>query len=183
MRWVAAMGCRQENNRRLAVLDGGLHRVPGLLALDFDEAFSGALLCPSADEVRAITRAIDAGIDVAVVTSASERDVRAIFERFGLTVSVLPDGGADAAFARARARVEHLAAFCAARGIAFQDAAVVASSPEDCPMLLEAGTAFALETAGYDARVAADAVFPVRAHGGLAAAIDAVVNGLHRRDP
>lgn len=176
------MECRQENNRRLTVIDGGLHYVPRLLALDFDEALSGVLSGPSDDEARAIARALDAGIEIAVVTSASEQDARAMFERLSVTVSVLSDGATAAAVERARVRIEHLAAFCTAHGIAFQDVAVVASCPEDCPMLLEVGTAIALETAGYDARVAADAVFPERRCGGLAAAIEVVVGGSWRRN-
>ena len=175
MRWMAAMGNLGKNGERFTVIRGGLKFLPRLLVVDFDAAAVQSPLRLSPDEVQALTHAVGAGVELGVVTGEDERSALLTFADAGLTVTVLSDGPAINDFERARVRLEHLAAHCRKRRVSLRDVAVIASQPYDCPMLLEAGIAVALETAGYDACVASDAVFPARVQGGFAAAIDAVV--------
>lgn len=75
---------------------------------------------------------------------------------------------------RAEDRMAQLAHYCVRSSIALREVAVIAIDACDCDSMLEVGTAFALESAGYDACIAADRVFAPRSRGGLVEAIDAV---------
>lgn len=174
------MGNLEKNGGRFTVVRGGLKRLPRLLVVDFDAAVLRNSLQISPDEARALSRANEAGVELIVVTGGEERFVLSAFADIDLSVTVLSDGSMFGDLDRGRVRLERFAACCSKRGVPLRGVAVIASQPYDCPMLLEAGTAVALETAGYDACAAADAVFPARDQDGLAAAIDAIVNGAER---
>ena len=65
-----------------------------------------------------------------------------------------------------------LAIQCQAHSCALDRTAVIATTPQGLPLLLEAGTALTLRGAGYENEAAADMVFKPRSSGGLAAAIE-----------
>ena len=180
MRWMAAMGNLEKSDERYTVIRGGLKCLPRLLVVDFDAAAVQDPLRLSPDEAQALIHATRVGAELVVVTGGDERSTLSTFVNAGLTATVLSDGPVVNDLERARVRAEHLAALCCECGIRLRDVAVIASHPYDCPMLLEAGIAVAFETAGYDACVASDAVFPARDQSGLAAAIDAIVNDAER---
>lgn len=169
------MESQGKSGERFTVVRGGMRRPPRLLVVDFDASGVRDSLQFSPDEARALTHAHTTGIELAVATGKDERLVLPMLADVGLTATVLLDGAVGNDFERGHARAEHLVALCRERGIPLRDAAAIAVHPYDCPMLLEAGTAFALESAGYDACAASDAVFPARDQGGLAAAVDAVM--------
>ena len=75
---------------------------------------------------------------------------------------------------RAEERAAQLVCVCKENKISLQEVAVIAIDACDLGPLLEAGTAFALESSGYDACMAADRVFAPRERGGLVEAINAV---------
>lgn len=181
-------GHPHETDGGLTVLPGGRSVRPRLLVVDVDD---DAVLMPfstgaadgdevpalSPDEARAFSRAVAAGLKVAAVTAFQAESAYRALKGLPCDVTVLADGPLDAtcsAAERGRLRLERLSSRCRELGILLRDAAVIATRPEDCSMMLETGTAFALETAGYDACSAADAIFPSRRRGGLAASIDAV---------
>lgn len=64
-----------------------------------------------------------------------------------------------------------LAALCRHQGCTIAETAVIATRPQDLPLVLEARRAFALAGAGYENEAAADRVFRTRAAGGLVQAI------------
>ena len=65
-----------------------------------------------------------------------------------------------------------LAAQCQMHGCALDQTAVIATTPQGLPLLLDAGIALTLRGAGYENEAAADVVFKPRSSGGLAAAIE-----------
>lgn len=65
-----------------------------------------------------------------------------------------------------------LAVLCQQHGCAFDQTAVIATTPQGLPLLLEATVALTLSGAGYENEAAADVVFKPRSSGGLAAAIE-----------
>ncbi len=67
-----------------------------------------------------------------------------------------------------------LAELCRAHRATFSSTVAVATRPQDLPIVLEAGIAFALEDAGPACMNAADLRFPARAAGGLAEALRAI---------
>lgn len=115
-------------------------------------------------KVRPVPRLLVVGVET---FTRSERDALARAHKFGVR-ALRPQG------LRAEDRAAWLAHCCGELGVEFRNMAVVAIDPEDVGMMLEAGVAYALETAGYDACVVADRVLPSRARGGLVQAIDAV---------
>lgn len=65
-----------------------------------------------------------------------------------------------------------LAALCQQHGYALDQTAVIATTPQGLPLLLEASVSLTLRGAGYENEAAADMVFKPRSSGGLAAAIE-----------
>ena len=65
-----------------------------------------------------------------------------------------------------------LASLCQQHSCALGQAAVLATTPQGLPLLLEAAVALTLRGAGYENEAAADVVFKPRSSGGLAAAIE-----------
>ena len=63
---------------------------------------------------------------------------------------------------------------CQEHGCALDQTAVIATTPQGLPLLLEAAVALTLRDAGYENEAAADMVFKPRSSGGLAAAIEYV---------
>ncbi len=64
-----------------------------------------------------------------------------------------------------------LATLCRRHDCTIADAIVIATQPQDLPLLLEARAALVLKGAGYENEAAADRVFPPRSAGGLVQAI------------
>lgn len=186
-------GHPHEGDRGLKVLSGGRFVRPRLLVVDVDDdallaSFStgtaGGAGVPelSPDEARALSHAAETGLEIAAVTAFRPGDAERAFEALAKGVTVLADVPLDvtcSAAERGRLRSEYVSSLCHERGIRLRDVAVIAARPEDRSMMFEAGVAFALETAGYDTCSAADAVFPSRYRGGLAAAVDAVALLMH----
>ena len=65
-----------------------------------------------------------------------------------------------------------LARLCQEHGCALDRTAVIATTPQGLPRLLEASVSLTLRGAGYENEAAADMVFKPRSSGGLAAAIE-----------
>ena len=65
-----------------------------------------------------------------------------------------------------------LARLCQEHGCAIDRTAVIATTPQGLPLLLEASVSLTLRGAGYENEAAADMVFKPRSSGGLAAAIE-----------
>lgn len=65
-----------------------------------------------------------------------------------------------------------LARLCQEYGCALDRTAVIATTPQGLPLLLEASVSLTLRGAGYENEAAADMVFKPRSSGGLAAAIE-----------
>lgn len=65
-----------------------------------------------------------------------------------------------------------LARLCQEHGCALDQTAVIATTPQGLPLLLEASVSLTLRGAGYENEAAADMVFKPRSSGGLAAAIE-----------
>lgn len=65
-----------------------------------------------------------------------------------------------------------LARLCQKHGCALDRTAVIATTPQGLPLLLEASVSLTLRGAGYENEAAADMVFKPRSSGGLAAAIE-----------
>lgn len=65
-----------------------------------------------------------------------------------------------------------LARLCQEHGCALDQTAVIATTPQGLPLILEATVALTLRGAGYENEAAADVVFKPRSSGGLAAAIE-----------
>lgn len=65
-----------------------------------------------------------------------------------------------------------LARLCQEHGCALDRTAVIATTPQGLPLLLEASVSLTLRAAGYENEAAADMVFKPRSSGGLAAAIE-----------
>lgn len=65
-----------------------------------------------------------------------------------------------------------LARLCQEHGCALDRTAVIATTPQGLPLLLEASVSLTLCGAGYENEAAADMVFKPRSSGGLAAAIE-----------
>lgn len=65
-----------------------------------------------------------------------------------------------------------LARQCQEHGCVLDQTAVIATTPQGLPLLLEAGIALTLRGTGYENEAAADMVFKPRSCGGLAAAIE-----------
>ena len=65
-----------------------------------------------------------------------------------------------------------LARLCQEHGCALDQTAVIATTPQGLPLLLEASVSLTLRGAGYENEAAADVVFQPRSSGGLAAAIE-----------
>lgn len=65
-----------------------------------------------------------------------------------------------------------LARLCQEHGCALDRTAVIATTPQGLPLLLEASVSLTLRSAGYENETAADMVFKPRSSGGLAAAIE-----------
>lgn len=65
-----------------------------------------------------------------------------------------------------------LARLCQEHGCALDRTAVIATTPQGLPQLLEASVSLTLRGAGYENEAAADMVFKPRSSGGLAAAIE-----------
>ena len=65
-----------------------------------------------------------------------------------------------------------LARLCQEHGCALDRTAVIATTPQGFPLLLEASVSLTLRGAGYENEAAADMVFKPRSSGGLAAAIE-----------
>lgn len=130
----------------------------------------------TAEELARLRAAVDAGsYALAVATSAGRGAIEAAF-------AAAAGGGAVPPFAllaldadegsRARTAPARLATICRRERAAFASTAVVATRPEDLPLLLEAGCALALADAGAACRAAADRCLPSRAEGGLIAALE-----------
>lgn len=164
---------------RLTVVQGGRGRLARLLAVDLDGLGRGPMRLGSR-EALAFAHAEAAGMGLVVVTAADAAREPYAIGLGAAAVTVLPDGPVENDLTRGQVRADRLVAFCREQGVPLRDVAVIACRPWDCPMLLEVGMAVALETAGYDACSAADAVFPARGEGGLAAAVEAVISGLDR---
>ena len=65
-----------------------------------------------------------------------------------------------------------LARLCQEHGCALDRTAVITTTPQGLPLLLEASVSLTLRGAGYENEAAADMVFKPRSSGGLAAAIE-----------
>lgn len=65
-----------------------------------------------------------------------------------------------------------LARLCQEHGCALDRTAVIATTPQGLPLLLEASVSLTLRGTGYENEAAADMVFKPRSSGGLAAAIE-----------
>lgn len=65
-----------------------------------------------------------------------------------------------------------LARLCQEHGCALDRTAVIATTPQGLPLLLEASVSLTLRGVGYENEAAADMVFKPRSSGGLAAAIE-----------
>lgn len=65
-----------------------------------------------------------------------------------------------------------LARLCQEHGCALDRTAVIATTPQGLPLLLEASVSLTLRGAGYENEAAADMVFKPRSSGGLAAALE-----------
>lgn len=65
-----------------------------------------------------------------------------------------------------------LTRLCQEHGCALDRTAVIATTPQGLPLLLEASVSLTLRGAGYENEAAADMVFKPRSSGGLAAAIE-----------
>ena len=65
-----------------------------------------------------------------------------------------------------------LARLCQEHDCALDRTAVIATTPQGLPLLLEASVSLTLRGAGYENEAAADMVFKPRSSGGLAAAIE-----------
>lgn len=65
-----------------------------------------------------------------------------------------------------------LARLCQEHGCALDRTAVIATTPQGLPLLLEASVSLTLRGAGCENEAAADVVFQPRSSGGLAAAIE-----------
>lgn len=65
-----------------------------------------------------------------------------------------------------------LARLCQEHGCALDRTAVIATTPQGLPLLLEASVSLTLRGVGYENEAAADVVFKPRSSGGLAAAIE-----------
>lgn len=65
-----------------------------------------------------------------------------------------------------------LARLCQEHDCALDRTAVIATTPQGLPLLLEASVSLTLRGAGYENEAAADVVFQPRSSGGLAAAIE-----------
>lgn len=144
-------------------------RARRLLVIDLDDA-QGRGPALATEELARLRAAVDAGrFALAIATSADRGAVEA-------ALTAAAEGGTVPPFAlialdadeRSRAR---LATICRRERATFASTAVVATRPEDLPLLLEAGCALALADAGEACRAAADRCLPARAEGGLIAAL------------
>lgn len=150
-------------------------RVRRLLVIDLDDPRArGPHL--TAEELVRLRAAVDAGgYALAVATSADRDAVEA-------ALAAAAGGEALPLFAllalnddegsRARTAPARLATICRRERAAFASTAVVATRPEDLPLMLEAGRALALADAGAACRAAADLCLASRAEGGLIAALE-----------
>lgn len=178
---------KAEEGGGFTVLSGGRGLRSRLLVIDVDDdelllPFStgdveaGGRAFLSAAEAVALAKAVALGLQVAVVTASDAECAERVVAGLGCDVAVLADGpvaGFRSAAEHGRLRLERFSSYCREQGILLRETAVIASRPEDRFMMLEAGVAFALQTAGYDVCTASDAVFPARRNGGLVAAINA----------
>ena len=150
-------------------------RARRLLVIDLDDprAHGPAL---TAEELARLRAAVDAGsYALAIATSAGRGAIEA-------ALAAAAGGGTVPPFAllaldddegsRARTAPARLATICRRERATFASTAVVATRPEDLPLLLEAGCALALADAGEACRAAADRCLPARAEGGLIAALE-----------
>lgn len=98
--------------------------------------------------------------------STAERAALAQLQRAGIeavSLELAPDSGP--------LRAGWAADLMRSRASSLARAAVIAQSPRDADLLMEAGWAAALRGSGYRACAAADAVFPPRGADGLAQAV------------
>ena len=195
---------RHQGDGRFEVVAGGLLcAAPCLLMIDIDartqpsrrrlvpfaaSAGASAADCDAADggtpesrptlfraEAHLLKDVERRGVELLVPTAADPGLTTALLEDWHIHAAVLPDGPAASRAERSQIRLSHVARACRRRGHALSELAVIAMHPEDGAIMLEAGTAFALRGAGYDAETAADAVFPERHAGGLVFALQVVI--------
>lgn len=150
-------------------------RARRLLVIDLDDPRArGPHL--TAEELARLRAAVDAGsYALAIATSAGRGAIEAAFAAAAGDGAVPPfallalddDGGS-----RARTAPARLATICRRERATFASTAVVATRPEDLPLLLEAGRALALADAGAACWAAADRCLPSRAESGLIAALE-----------
>lgn len=157
----------------LTVVDGGaLVRIPRVLAIGAGvSGFARA-------ERAAVRRALEDGMDVLVLSALDEETAEQAFASLSDRVTVRSDYAEqflNSGLSRRAVRADELAGFVHERNMTLGNTAVIASEPVDRDMLMAAGVAYALETAGYDSIVAADRVCPPRDAGGLVQAIDALL--------
>lgn len=145
-----------------------------ICVIDLDRGLGGDARATEG-EAASIGRLAAAGWLVALATSGSERAAERLAGALGAAGTVVPlprsRGGAPGDGAA------RLALLCERVGAGLWDVAVIAALPCDLPLVLEAGTAIALEDAGGRCRAASDAVVPSRRDGGLMRAVEILLEG------
>lgn len=146
---------------------------PRLVIIDIDDPARGGPRL-SGPELRAANEAVHRGIAIAVASAYAPEEAASAFDGIEMApppvIQLNPDIESAAApspidAAAQMANIIHMA------HVTLPRVAVVAATPLDLPLILEAGRAFALAGAGRRCRAAADALFPARAQGGLAQAL------------
>lgn len=141
-----------------------------LVVIDLDDEAGRPYL--AGDEARAIAWARERGFRIAVATSRSKAEAERILRGKLGEITVISDD--DVRVAGRIDRAHALAALCRELGWDLAGVIVIASSPADLPLALEAGRVIALEDAGRACRAIAKTVVAERSNGGIIEAIRAL---------
>lgn len=146
---------------------------PQLIIIDIDDPAGGGPRL-SALERRAVIEVARRGIAIAVATAYTPEEALRAFEDLEIarpTVMPLAPQTGSAATPNPIDAAAQMAHMVRTARVTLPRVAVIAATPLDLPLMLEAGRALALAGAGRQCCAAADARFPARAHGGLAQAL------------
>ena len=148
-----------------------------LVVVDLDDpADGGPRVC---DREICMLSALAERATLAVATSYSAREALEELARSGMPGKLLSrmavielEAGDDGR--RAAGPVDRLAQLCSLYSSTFAATTVIAATPSDYPLALEAGTVYALLGAGGTNQLIASRLFPARKDGGLVRALEAL---------
>lgn len=149
-----------------------------LVVIDLDDPAGGGPRVTTAE--RKALDVVARRLGVAIATSYEPDELLWHLERQSMAAAQLADfdiislGASTMPGASARP-ADELARICRKHGATFRSTIVIAASPHDIPLALEAGTVLALAGAGRACEDIAARVFPPRAAGGLTLALFALL--------